>query len=245
MAHAEPHTQPHPWQPAADTLTRDLSGIFSSRLVAIVVYGGQLDGDGTAPLLSLALVSSLTVSDLEACARVVPEWKRSGLATPLVLPEGEFHNSLDVFPLEYGEILRAHTHVYGADPFVGVSISPEHLRLACESQAKSHLVHLRQGYLESGGRLPAVARLVSAGAPAFTALLRNVARLTGVQTTDRMEATRQGAKAAGLLDDTVSAILALDHPSAIPASDPARLFPAYLEAVERLAAVVDQWQHAS
>ena len=245
MAHAQPHAAPNPWQPAADAVTRDLRAIFSSRLQAIVVYGGQLDGDGTAPLLSLALVSSLTVSDLEACAHAVPEWKRSGLAAPLVLPESEFRNSLDVFPLEYGEILRAHTHVYGADPFAGVVISPEHLRLACESQAKSHLLHLRQGYLESAGRLPAVARLVSAGAPAFAALLRNVARLTGVQTADRMEATRQGARAAGLPDDTVSAILALEHPSAIPASDPARLFPAYLDAVERLAAVVDQWQHVS
>jgi len=57
-----------------------------------------------------------------------------------------------------------------------------------------------------------------------------------------MEATRQGARAAGLPDDTVSAVLALEHPSAVPASDPARLFPAYLAAVERLAAVVDQWR---
>ena len=42
--------------------------------------------------------------------------------------------------------------------------------------------------------------------------------------------------------DTVSAVLALEHSSALPASDPARLFPAYLAAVERLAAVVDQWR---
>jgi len=40
----------------------------------------------------------------------------------------------------------------------------------------------------------------------------------------------------------VSAVLALEHPSALPTSDPARLFPAYLAAVERLAAVVDQWR---
>jgi hypothetical protein len=57
-----------------------------------------------------------------------------------------------------------------------------------------------------------------------------------------MDTTRQGARAAGLSDDTVSAVLALEHPSALPASDPARLFPAYLAAVERLAAVVDQWR---
>ena len=232
------------WQPAAESLTRDLGGIFRGRLLSIVVYGGQVDGNATAPLQSLALVSSLTTADLEACAHLVGNWTRGGIGTPLILPDGEFRASLDVFPLEYGEIVRAHTLVYGTDPFEGVSISAGDLRLACEAQAKSHLLHLRQGYVQTGGRLPAVTRLVAQSAPAFAALLRNVGRLTGVQTADRMEATRQGAKAAGLSLDTVDAILALDSPSPLPASDPARLFPDYLAAVERLAAVVDQWRAA-
>jgi hypothetical protein len=234
-------TTPH-WQPAADTVARDLGGIFRTRLLSLVVYGGQIDGNATAPLQSLALVSSLSPEDLGACAQLTAEWERAGIATPLILPEGEFRSSLDVFPLEYGEIIRTHSLVFGSNPFDGLAISPEHLRLACEAQAKSHLLHLRQGYVQSGGRLPAVARLVSASAPAFAALLRNVARLTGVQTTDRMEITRQGARAAGLADDTVNAVLALEHPSALPAADPARLFPVYLAAVERLVAVVDQWR---
>jgi hypothetical protein len=232
----------HTWQPAADTLARDLGGIFRGRLLSIVVYGGQVDGNATAPLQALALVSSLTAGDLEACAQLSSNWTRGGIGTPLVLPDSEFRASLDVFPLEYGEIVRAHMLVYGSDPFVGVTISPGDLRLACEAQAKSHLLHLRQGYVQTGGRLPAVARLVSQSAPAFAALLRNVGRLTGVQTADRMEATRQGARAAGLSTDTVDAILALESPSALPASDPARLFPDYLAAVERLSAVVDQWR---
>ena len=232
------------WKPAAESLTRDLGGIFRGRLLSIVVYGGRVDGNATAPLQSLALVSSLTAADLEACAHLVGDWTRGGIGTPLILPDGEFRASLDVFPLEYGEIVRAHTLVYGTDPFDGVSISAGDLRLACEAQAKSHLLHLRQGYVQTGGRLPAVARLVAQSAPAFAALLRNVGRLTGVQTADRMEATRQGAKAAGLSLDTVDAILALESPSALPASDPARLFPDYLAAVERLAAVVDQWRAA-
>ena len=234
----------HTWQPAAESLTRDLGGIFRGRLLSIVVYGGQVDGNATVPLQSLALVSSLTAGDLEACAHLAADWGRAGIGTPLILPDGEFRASLDVFPLEYGEIVRAHTLVYGTDPFEGVTISAGDLRLACEAQAKSHLLHLRQGYVQTGGRLPAVARLVAQSAPAFAALLRNVGRLTGVQTTDRMEATRQGAKAAGLSIDTVDAILALESPSALPASDPARLFPDYLAAVERLAAAVDQWRAA-
>ena len=61
-----------------------------------------------------------------------------------------------------------------------VAIAPADLRRACETQIKSHLVHLREAFIESGGKPGAVASLVKASAPAFTALLRNVARLTGV-----------------------------------------------------------------
>ena len=38
------------------------------------------------------------------------------MATPLILPESEFRRSLDAFPLEYGEIIRAHDIVYGERP---------------------------------------------------------------------------------------------------------------------------------
>jgi hypothetical protein len=87
-----------------------------------------------------------------------------------------------------------------------------------------------------------VASLVAASAPAFAALLRNVARLTGVTTTNRMDATRDGARAAGVPDDLLAQLLALERPAAIPAGDAARLFPDYLAAVERLADLVDTWR---
>src|SRR5262245_53258839 len=108
-------TMAHTWQPAADALSRDLGGIFRGRLLSIVVYGGQVDGNATAPLQALALVSSLTAPDLAACAHLSAEWARGGIGTPLILPDAEFRTSLDVFPLEFGEIVRAHTLVYGPD----------------------------------------------------------------------------------------------------------------------------------
>jgi hypothetical protein len=104
------------------------------------------------------------------------------------------------------------------------------LRRACETQVKSHLVHLREAFIESGGRPGAVASLVGASAPAFTALLRNVARLNGVLTSDRGEATRLGAQAARIPEQLVSDLLSLEHSSNITAVDSARLFPQYLAA---------------
>ena len=138
-------------------------------------------------------------------------------------------------------MLRAHEVVFGASPFEGVTIARADLRRACETQIKSHLLHLREGFIEAGGTPRGVADLVTASAPAFGALLRNMARLNGSVERDRAAATREGARAAQLPDGLVSDILALERPSALKTTDAARLFPEYLAAVELLARNVDAW----
>ena len=230
------------WRATAEILVGDLRRVFGARLRAVVAYGPSVDGAADAPLTCLALVSSLAPSDLDACAARVAHWHRAQLATPLVMAEEEFRRSLDAFPLEFGEILRTHEHVFGPDPFDGLAIDREDLRRACETQVRSHLLHLREGYLESGARPDRIADLVAAAAPAFASLLRNVARLGGAVSRDRATATRDGAAAASLDEGVVADILALEQPGAMPAADPARLFPAYLAAVEQLARHVDAWR---
>jgi hypothetical protein len=228
--------------PADAGLTGDLRTVFGDRLLSVVAYGPHVEGHTEAPLTCLALVTTLTLADLDACARMAHKWSRARVAPPLILPEDEFRHSLDAFPLEYGEIIRAHRRLFGGDPFAGVAIAAEDLRRACEAQVKSHLVHLREGYIEAGGHPSRIAELVRASAPGFAALLRNVARLNGVHSGERMHMTREGARLAGLSDGIVSDIVALEHAATIPTGDPARTFPQYLAAVEQLARAVDTWR---
>ena len=230
------------WRQAASALVADLQRIFAFRLRSVVAYGPQIDGDADDPLTCLALVDSLGSGDLEGCARIAHHWKRHSLAIPLILPVQEFRRSLDAFPLEYGEIIRAHARVFGDDPFDGISIARDDLRRACETQVKSHLVHLREGFIESGGRPQEIAGLIRTSAPSFAALLRSVARLSGAAPDGRADAARAGAHAAGLPEGVVANILSLEHRSSIVATDAARLFPSYLEAVEQLARTVDGWR---
>lgn len=225
----------------AAALTDDLRRIFSERLLSVATYGDVPD---SAPLTCLVLVASVDTVDLDACARAAPRWHRHGFATPLILPEHEFRRSVDAFPLEYHEMLRTHRRVYGHDPFTGMSVAPEDLRRACETQVKSHLLHLREEYIEAGGQPKAVAAIVSLAAPAFAALLRHVGWLHGIHTETREAAALAGAQLAGLSDDVVTAVLALERPREMPSTDPARLFPRYLAAVEQLAAFVDSWRAA-
>jgi hypothetical protein len=219
-------------------LLHDLQGTFGPRLNAFVTYGHE----GTTPLSSLAIVESLTHEDLSACARHAKSWHGDGAATPLILTRDEFAGSLDAFPIEYGEILDTYRLLHGADPFTGLAIRPEDLRRACEGLAKSHLLHLRENYMDGSARPAAVSALVAESAPAFATLLRRLARLDGSQASTPLELGRYAASRPGLDARIVGDVFALGASGDASGVDPLRLFPEYLAAAEQLARFVDAWR---
>ena len=173
---------------AVQTLERELRDVFGSRLQSLVVYGQRAQprhhdashGHETPPTHTLAIVDSMTPADLRACASRVDAWHGAGLATPLLIAGHEFEQSLDAFPLEFGAILADHTVVAGANPFASLAVDPADLRRACEVQARSHQLHLREGFLETRGRPDALAVLIVQSAAAFAALV-----VSGRRTVDR------------------------------------------------------------
>lgn len=230
-------------------LERDLRDIFGARLQSIVVHGvGAADltpadhhGDGGTRLVqTLVVVATLAHDDLRACAARVRSWHESGLATPLILAAREFARALDAFPLEFGAILADHVVVSGSSPFEGLSVEAADLRRACEVQARGHLLHLREGFLETRGRGDALAVLIVRSAPALAALLHSIARLEGVTTLDRAAAVRHTERVLNA-PGALSAIAKLATVTEIPSDEAARLFPGYLDAVTRLVEYVDGW----
>ena len=89
----------------------------------------------------------------------------------------------------------------------------------------------------------AIADLVDASAPAFAALLRNVARLNGAPRPRPRRRHARGRPRGRRLPTASSATCwrSSGRPT-IPTADAARLFPQYLAAVEQLARVVDTWR---
>jgi hypothetical protein len=242
--------------PAVETLERELRGIFGHRLQSLVMYGqrshahreaGGNHGGGhghrdAPPIQTLAVVETAARDDLRACAARIASWHDAGLATPLLLAAHEFEQSLDVFPLEFAAILADHEVVSGTP--LNAAVDPTDLRRACEVQARSHLLHLRQGYLESRGNVDALAVLIVASAAPFAALLTSVARLEGHTSHDAAASARHVERALGLVGDTLAHIAQLAGVGEIASSEAERIFPAYLEAVERLVAYVDGWRAA-
>ena len=208
-------------------LASDLQRIFGARLISVVAYG-DLEGEDRDGVPTLALVQQLTFQDLAACVPLAPGWRKTGCAVPLILTRDEFLRTLDVFPLEYGDIIAHHIVVAGDDPFAGVAVSEVDLRRACELQVKSHLIHLREGYVENGVRPGSIARMIAASAPALRALAGNLERL------DPDVVLR-----AGITPELLSEIAAAGSSTI---AEPSALLARYVAAIERLWQHVDRWR---
>jgi hypothetical protein len=236
---------------AVQTLDRDLRGIFGSRLQSLVIYGqrssgaahddgGHGHGKGERQTQTLAVVESMTQEDLRTSAGRVGAWHDAGLATPLLFIAREFERSLDAFPLEFGAILADHTVVSGENPFASLAVDAADVRRACEVQARSHLLHLREGFLETRGRADALSDLVVQSAGAFAALVSSIARLDGHAAADPESAARHVERLLNV-PGSVTGITSLAAGHEISSAEAERLFPPYLDAVERLVQHVDGW----
>jgi hypothetical protein len=222
------------------TLERELRGVFGPRLQSLVAYGSSTATDH-APIRTMALVESLTEQDLRACAARASSWHDAGLATPLVVAARELARSLDAFPLEFAAIHADYVLVSGTEPFAAITVDPSDLRRACEVQARSHLLHLREGFVDAGGNGNALAVLVVQSAAPLAALVSSVARLEGHAKADAESAGRHLERALGLGGGTLSDVVAMTKVHEISATDAERIFSTYLAAVERLVEYVDGW----
>jgi len=228
---------------AVRALDRDLHEVFGERVRSVVVYSAA--HDAARPLTpTLAVVDRPTADDLRALASRVAGWHDAGLATPLLLASHEFGRSLDSFPFEFGAILADHAVVSGANPFDGLRVDRADLRHAAEVQARSHLIHLREGYIETAGRGDALADLITRSASALAPLVASVARLLGETApdgTDSAAAAQHVERQIGAPSGSLADIVKRSPHSPLSSDHARRLFPGYLDAINRLVTFVDQW----
>src|SRR5258708_6429887 len=232
-------------QKAIDVLARDLDDIFGARLRSLVAYPGH-HGDGSVH--SCAIVDGLGFRDLVACLPQTEGWHQRGIAVPLMLASGELERTFDVFPLEYSAILAHYQVVRGADPFKGMSVPAEDVRRATEGQVKSHLIHLREAFLESHGETTRIARLIASSAAPLRALLTNIARLdtppggqAAPDTTDEALAKMAEAR-MGVSATLIREVLASSSGAHSMIADPSALLGRYIDASEKMWEYVDRWR---
>ncbi len=212
-------------------MAADLRRVFGDRFVALVA-----SEHGAA-----AFLTALRADDLDALGSLAEPWHREGLATPLVMTPDEFRRSLDTFPAEYQALLDHHVVIDGAPPFDGVRINPDDLRRACEVQARGHLIHLRQGWIESAGHAHGLEELLQRSAGPLRQLLTNLAQLHGEDPEGDGALAAFAQRLAGMPEPLVASVLKLDR-APHEAKGLVPRMADYLAASERLWAFIDAWR---
>ncbi len=220
-------------------LADDLARVFGAGLHLVAAYGLHHPAPPPRRVHAMALVERLAFDDLTRCAPLVTAWRRASLAVPLILERDEFLRTLDVFPLEYGDIIAHHVLIAGDDILSTARVAPEDVRRACELAAKSHLIHLREGFLEAGGDAQANAQLIAASAAPFRALLGSIVRLAAGPEADVAQTAEQqiGIPAAVVRD-----VLSTGSGPSSSIAEPSALLGRYVDAAERMWTFVDTWQ---
>ena len=137
----------------------------------------------------------------------------------------------------------------GPDPFQGISIPIEDIRRATEGQAKSHLIHLREAFLESHGETTRIGRLIASSAAPLRALLTNIARLPD-SSAGTMAATTLSDEALATMADArmgvsaalVREVLASSAGGHSTIADPSALLAHYIDAAQKIWEYVDRWR---
>lgn len=164
---------------------------YGEDLVSVVLYGSAARGDyreGISDLNVLVLLRTLNPELLRRGTEITRSWAEEGNPPPLMFSEAEWHASADVFPIEFGDINDAHIVLHGIDPFVGMEIDWEHLRLQCEHELKSKQIQLREQYMLLATDPASVGQLLTHSFPTFLTLFRAALRVAGAEAPREPEA---------------------------------------------------------
>lgn len=165
-----------------DELVSQLKKAFGDGLQAVVLYGSAAAGEHIprrSDFNVLVIVRELGLPELEREAAIARAWNEAGNPPPLTLTEREWRSSVDVFPMEYADVLERHRVLYGTPPFDGISIQSRDLRQQLEHEAMGKLLQLRQGVLAAGGDGKRQIELLAASLSTFMVIFRAVLRYHG------------------------------------------------------------------
>jgi len=169
----------------ADKITpmlEDLLKAHASNIHSFHLVGSAVIPDYNEKLSDINSVVVLHAMDLKFIAFLAPLGKKYGrkkIAAPLVMTPEYIQTSLDAFPIEFLDFKLIHRTIFGSDLLQNLQISIPNLRLQCEREIKTKLIHLRQGYISSLGKKEHLAAELVRSITGSMALFRAIIVLLG------------------------------------------------------------------
>jgi hypothetical protein len=226
-------------------MVRDLLGQHRSNIHSFHLVGSAVIPDYDEKLSDINSVVLLNNMDLRFLAFLAPLGKKYGkkhIAAPLVMTPEYIHKSLDSFPVEFLDFKLIHKTVFGSDILKDLSITEHNLRLQCEREIKTRLIHVRQGYISSLGKKEHLASTLIKSITGSMALFRAIITLLGkVPPVNRVDVILMLGAATGIDTNIFEKLLALKAQRIKPSEQELHLFfESYYQALEATGKTIDE-----
>lgn len=232
----------------AERFAEEMRTAYGAELASVVLYGSAARGEyrpGVSDLNVLVLVREVSPASLRRASHAARAWVAEGNPPPLMMSTDEWRGSADVWAIELADMRDAHLTVAGADPFEGIDIRLEDLRMQCERELKGKQIQLRERYLLFAGEPAELGELLARSFSTFLVLFRTVLRLGGdpgerdAESVVRRLAERAGFDPAPLLEIH----RARSGGEKLRPQADAPVVVGYLDAVSRVVEYVDRRVH--
>jgi len=225
--------------------TQDYQKLYGEDLISIILYGSAAKGEYVhkkSDINFLIILSEKGIENLGKSLDLIPKWKKRNVATPLFLTKSYIQTSLDSFPIEFLDMKEHHQLVYGEDVLKDIDINLQYLRLQCEREVKSKLLHLRQAYLNTHGKRKHMETLISRSIITFASIFRALLKLKGKEIPARKrEVILSTSEGFGLDKETFEKLLKIrEGRLKLSSQELSSLMEDYIEQIRQLSQKVDQ-----
>jgi hypothetical protein len=190
---------------------------------------------------SVVVLKTMDLKFVEFLAPLGGKYGKKRIAAPLVMTPEYITGSLDAFPVEFLDFKLIHKTVFGEDLFKDLQLTARDLRLQCEREVKSKLIHLRQGYIASlGEKKPlteVLVRSITGSMPVFRAIIFVLGAEPPIVRQDVLKAFGAAAHIdTGVFEELLALKAGLIRPSE---QELHTLFERYYHALDGAGAIID------
>jgi hypothetical protein len=204
-----------------ESLTRQLADAAGPNLRSVLLFGGLAAGryrEGRSDLNVAIVLDDASGDALSRIAAVLQQAHRTLRVEPLLLSAAEVQQAADVFPTKFLQMQRQHVVLHGINPFDGLTISREHVRLRVEQELRNLVLRLRRRLVTAHEDPVALATVLHGVPVALAVNLAALADLAGTPVADGepIETAKAAALALGLEAGALEPLRSLRGPGHAP-----------------------------
>ena len=228
-----------------DPFCQEVQQIFGKDVVSIILFGSAATDDYIPKKSDINFLVVLTprgIEGIDAVQKYVARWEKRNISIPLFLTKEYIEASLDSFPVEFLNMQLVYRVLKGEDVLKGLKIKRTDLRLQCERELKGNLLKLRQGFIETGGRVKPMRMLIVQSVVAFSSIFKGLLYLKGQEVPETKQEVLLAACREFKLDEGLFSVLlsVKRYEARLSRNQLEKNVKRYIQEIQKLSTIVDR-----